>query len=315
LPADTQAVAVFLSEEANLDTELPRLDARSRRAVERLIRARAVSGKAKELAFDIVDSGEESAGRVYVVGVGPVAKVDAEKLRRAAGQLARALRKHRIASVAVVVPSLEAITPADAADAIATGMLLSRFEFTQYKGSANQAKESGRTEKTPLRATVVPAAEDADAVRSAVDRASVIADGQNIARTVASRPGNDINPPTLAAFAQQLAREAGLGIRLLDEKQMTRLGMGGILAVGSGSANPPRMIVLEHKGPKGRAARGKGQATRRISGAPVPAASSPLLIVGKAITFDTGGISIKPAEKMGEMVYDKCGGMAVLGLM
>src|SRR6185369_15612922 len=88
-----------------------------------------------------------------------------------------------------------------------------------------------------------------------------------------------------------------LKITVLDEKRMTSLGIGGILAVGSGSASPPRMIALEHR------------PTRSPNG------SKPLLVVGKSITFDTGGISIKPADKMGEMIFDKCGGMAVLGLM
>ena len=95
-----------------------------------------------------------------------------------------------------------------------------------------------------------------------------------------------------------MAKEVGLTCRVLDESQMAKLGMGGILAVGGGSTQtPPRMIVLEHR-PKA--------AKKNIK---------PLLIVGKAITFDTGGISIKPAEKMGKMIFDKCGGMAVLGAM
>jgi leucyl aminopeptidase len=139
-------------------------------------------------------------------------------------------------------------------------------------------------------------------VRTAVERARVICEGQNFCRTIASRPGNDINPPTLAKVAQQLAKEAGLTIRVLDEREMARLRMGGILGVGQGSANPPRMVVLEHRG---------GRATSKGK----KSAGQPLLVVGKSITFDTGGISIKPAEKMGDMIYDKCGGMAVLGLM
>ncbi len=96
-----------------------------------------------------------------------------------------------------------------------------------------------------------------------------------------------------------------MNCRILDEKEMARLGMGGILAVGAGSiATPPRMIVLEYDGSK-KKSRGKN----------ARAANKPLLVVGKAITFDSGGISIKPAEKMGKMIFDKCGGMAVLGLM
>lgn len=311
-PPAVRAVAVFLSEGADLDVELRGLDLTTRRAVERLIRAEAIAGKMKELAFDITGAGEESPRRVYVVGVGPGAKVNPEKLRCAAGQLTRALRKHRIGSVAVLLSALEAITAVDAADAIVTGLLLAQFEFTQYKGSARRESNQRNDTTTPLRVVIVPAAGDADAVRSAVNRARAIADGQNVARTVASRPGNDINPATLASVAQQLAREVGLAVRVLDEKQMARLGMGGILAVGSGSANPPRLIVLEHRG---HGTKGKGVAKRNASRSAVAAASSPLLIVGKAITFDTGGISIKPAEKMGEMVYDKCGAMAVLGMM
>src|SRR5205814_7487653 len=136
--------------------------------------------------------------------------------------------------------------------------------------------------------------------KQALARARIVCDGQNLARTIASRPGNEINPLSLAKVAQAIAREVGLGCRVLDEKELKRLGMGGLLAVGSGSPNPPRLIALEHKGP---VKKGMG------------AFSRPLLVIGKSITFDTGGISIKPAEKMGDMIYDKCGGMAVLGLM
>ena len=153
------------------------------------------------------------------------------------------------------------------------------------------------------------------AAKQGAARARIICDGQNFARTIASRPGNDINPPSLAKIAQEMAKEVGLGSRVLDEKQMKQLGMGGILAVGEASATPPRMIVLEHRG--GRES-GIGN---RVSGKKVirPDTRHPtpdtLLVVGKAITFDTGGVSIKPADKMGRMIFDKCGGMAVLGFM
>jgi leucyl aminopeptidase len=101
-----------------------------------------------------------------------------------------------------------------------------------------------------------------------------------------------------------LARELGLSIKVLDEKQMKKLGMGGILAVGSGSATPPRMIALEYRPKAGLGYLPKGAKPIR-----------PLLVVGKGITFDSGGISIKPADKMGRMVYDKSGAVNVLGIM
>jgi leucyl aminopeptidase len=139
-------------------------------------------------------------------------------------------------------------------------------------------------------------------------------DAQNYARTIANRPGNEINPPKLADVARKMCKDLGLQCKVMDEKEMKRRGMGGILAVGAGSnATPPRMIVMEYA-PRGSRPRVQGSGKKagrngRKSGA------KPLLVVGKAITFDSGGISIKPAEKMGRMVYDKCGAMAVLGLM
>src|SRR5437764_2711 len=81
--------------------------------------------------------------------------------------------------------------------------------------------------------------------KQALERARIVCDGQNLARTIASRPGNEINPPSLAKVAQGIAREVGLSCRVLDEKELKRLGMGGLLAVGSGSPNPPRLIALE----------------------------------------------------------------------
>jgi leucyl aminopeptidase len=223
--------------------------------------------------------------------------------------LAKALRKHRIARVAIKLPAtVETVTPAAAADAVVTGIMLARFRFQEFKGSAGNAKKKdAEDDDRALDVTIVSA--DA-AVRNAVERACLVAEGQNFARTIASRPGNVINPPSLAKIAQELAREVGLQVRVMDEKEMTRLGMGGILAVGQGSANPPRMIVLEHK-PRGGGGGGGGNEKRKTKSEK----RQTILVVGKSITFDTGGISIKNADKMGDMIFDKCGGMAVLGLM
>src|SRR5262249_40333195 len=189
--------------------------------IERLLSAKVIRGKAKEIAFDLVDAGEGKHRRVYAVGVGPEEKVTAETIRQSAGVLAKALRKHRIRRVAVKLPQVESLTPAAVADAIATGILLARFRFGEYKGTANKKKD-GEEDTTPLEVTILS---NDRAVTAAVERARVIAEGQNFARTIASRPGNNINPPTLANTAQQLAREVGLKIRVLDEKQMAKLGM------------------------------------------------------------------------------------------
>ena len=299
-PANAEAVVVFVAEGAGEPAGVKPLERLSRdesAAVRRLFDSGVARGKAREVVFDIV-GGPGGGGRyrrVIVAGLGKPEKVSAESVRQAAGAVTRALRKHRLARVAVVPPAVEAVAPEAGAEAVVTGILLAAFDYREYKGAAK--KKSDDEKPRPLDVTVVG---NAGVLRAPVERARVVAEAQNFARTIASRPGNDINPVTLAKVAQGLAREVGLGVRILDEKQMARLGMGGILAVGSGSiATPPRMIVLEHQPRAGKRA----------------SQVSPLLVVGKAITFDTGGISIKPAEKMGKMIYDKCGGMTVLGLM
>lgn len=204
-----------------------------------------------------------------------------EVARKAAGSLIKALRKHKIASVAV-------LPPATFTEPFVVGLMLAGFDYREYKGTATKKKDGSPAK--PLTITVM------SADRKGFNRGVAIATGQNFARTIASRPGNDINPPSLAKVVAAMAKEVGLGYRVLDEKQMAKLGMGGILAVGAANkSTPPRMIVLEWKGTKKN--------------------TKPLLAVGKAITFDTGGISIKPAAAMGRMIYDKCGGMAVLGFM
>jgi leucyl aminopeptidase len=304
-PSDADAVVVFLTDDAKDVPAMPAVSEAERAAIKRLFASGVAKGKAKEVVFDVVETGKGRFRRVIVAGLGRPDKVTAETIRQSAGAVTRALRKHRLQRAAVVSPMLATVEPAVGADAVVTGMLLTSFDYREYKGAAAKKKDEDANDKPPrLDLTIVG---DGRELRTTVDRARIVAEGQNFARTIASRPGNDINPPTLAKVAQDLAREVGLDVRVLDEKQMAKLGMGGILAVGAGSiATPPRMIVLQHRpgGIKaGRAATRAGQK------------QPPLLVVGKAVTFDTGGISIKSAEKMGKMIYDKCGGMTVLGLM
>jgi len=194
----------------------------------------------------------------------------------------------------VIVPPVLRDTQASGARSTVTGFLLASFDYQEYRGSGRKEEDEDRPGQ--INVTFLAMQASMKQVRELVECGRIIANSQNFARTIAERPGNDINPLTLAKVAQQMAKEVGLKCRVLDEKQMKKLGMGGILAVGAGSSKtPPRLIVLEHNRAKKK--------------------SAPLLIVGKAITFDTGGISIKPAEKMGKMIFDKCGGMTTLGVM
>jgi len=137
--------------------------------------------------------------------------------------------------------------------------------------------------------------------RAAARTGVILAESQNLARQLSNEPANALPPAALALAAQRVARETGLRVRVLDVAELKRRKMGGILAVGAGSANPPRLIVLEH----GRAGR-KPRGGRR---------QDTICLIGKGITFDSGGISIKPSAGMEEMKHDMSGAAAVLGAL
>jgi leucyl aminopeptidase len=150
----------------------------------------------------------------------------------------------------------------------------------------------------------LPAGADHAEVRGALQRVEVVVEATNYTRGLANLPGNVVFPSALAEEATRMAEECGLECTVLDKPSLTRRGFGGLLAVGGGSSHDPRLIMLRYAGSakRGNPRGGKG-------------AQGPVVFVGKAITFDSGGISIKPSERMEDMKFDKCGGVAVLGIM
>jgi leucyl aminopeptidase len=319
IPAKASALAV-LSRKGASPQGVNQLPPATRAAVDALVAADAISGKAHEIVGQVVT--EPATHRVLVAGLGPATDADnLQPFREAGAALAKYARRQKLDTIALVVPDAASnnVPPTDnVIEALALGFLLGSFQFREFKGSVAKRADADKPRASRL-ILVVPTA--AASAKAALERARILADGQNLARTIASRPGNEINPPTLAKVAQEVARDAGLGFRVLDEKELQRLGMGGLLAVGGGSPSPPRLIALEHKGSgvrvqgSAKTKTGTKRANASSSLNPEPQTLNPLLIVGKSITFDTGGISIKPADKMGEMIYDKSGGMTVLGLM
>jgi leucyl aminopeptidase len=319
-PATAEATAVFVHKETRSGAAYSSLPMAEQNVLTGLLSSGVVRGKSNEVVVQLIEGPKPR--RLIVVGLGAEKKFSKECLREAGAALAKAARKGRIKSVAVLPPEIPHDLPAVPGQAslaggavagiaaLAEGILVGSFDYEEYRGTAKKA--SDKDAPGPVSISLVIGNENEKQVRAAVDRARIIAEGQNFARTIASRPGNNINPPSLAKVAQELAKEIGITCRVLDEKEMKRLGMGGILAVGAGSVNtPPRMIVLEYRAP---GARGQGSGKGR-KGAATATNAGPLLVVGKSITFDSGGISIKPADRMGRMIYDKSGGMAVLGLM
>ena len=222
--------------------------------------------------------------RVLLVGLGKATDFNSEKLRRATGL---ALKKLRDAGLESAAARLNPETP-EAAAAVAEAAVLALYKFTEFKPP---------TDAVALRSLTICISPKADlpAFKKAVHRAQLIAEASNYARSIGNLPGNVVYPATLADRARALADECGLKCTVLDKKALEKGGFGGLLAVGGGSAREPHLIVLEYHGS------GKNQ--------------KPVALVGKAITFDTGGISLKHAERMDEMKFDKCGGCAVLGIL
>jgi leucyl aminopeptidase len=223
----------------------------------------------------------ERSEKVIYAGLGERSQLDAAAVRQSSA--AASLHLRRISARKVVLFLEEWVEYSGAA---VEGLILGNYRFETFRPS--------KTEPLTEVVLLVPK-DDVQSVRKSVALAQPIAESVNEAREIANTPGNLLYPETLAKAARELGARHGLKCRVLEEKHLCSGGFGGILAVGQGSARGPRLIALEHL---------KGAKNER-----------PLLIVGKAITFDTGGISIKPAAGMEEMVYDKCGGTAVLGAM
>lgn len=218
-----------------------------------------------------------------IVSLGPKEKINLETFRRAGGALAKWITRNRVTEAAIETASFaDHELPADQiAFALAEGLLLGSFRFDKHKSKKDE----------PVRAAVYFLDE---ALQPPVEQAAILCEATNLARALAREPANVLNPVSLAERVQELAAEAGLKCTVMDEKQLAEIGAGAIVAVGQGSLTPSRLIVLEYQPPAGSAA-------------------APVALVGKAITFDTGGYSIKTTEGMVGMKYDKCGAMAVLG--
>ena len=231
------------------------------------------------------------AKRVLLLGIGDAAKLDSDALRQLAGRCVREASRRKAGRVALLAPEA---AKDGAVQALAEGALLASYRFGDYRKTGDDTP--GRVAALSLLLARGAAVADA---RKAAQVGIAIAESQNLARRLSDLPANALPPEALAAEVRKLGRELGLRVRVLDVAAMKKLGMGGILAVGAGSANPPRLIALEYQPPgkKGRAAR------------------KPVALVGKGITFDSGGISIKPSAGMDEMKHDMSGAAAVIGTL
>ncbi|MEP7043300.1 MAG: leucyl aminopeptidase [Dokdonella sp.] len=287
--AATPCIVVGLYEDRVLTSAAARVDDKSGGAIKRLIDSGDATGKpgSTTLLFDVANI---AATRVLVVGLGEQKKFDAAGFNRAATDAARVLKTLPIDAAISYLADVD-VPGRDAAWKLRTAALAADQQAYRYTATF-KPKEAAKTPQLDAIAFAAPT-KDAKAERALIE-AGAIANGVRFARELGNLPPNVCNPAWIATQAKQIAdAHAGVTLEVLEREDMQKLGMGSLLGVARGSANPPKLIVLQWQGKDDK--------------------SKPYVLVGKGITFDSGGISLKPGAGMEEMKFDMCGAAGVLG--
>ncbi|MEO7062719.1 MAG: leucyl aminopeptidase [Dokdonella sp.] len=287
--ATTPCLVVGLYEGHELSRAAARIDEKSGGAIKCLIESGDATGKpgSSTLLFGVA---HVAAARVLVVGLGEQKKFDSAAFHRTANDSARALKNLPIEAALSTLTEID-VPGRDMAWKLRAAALAADQQMYRYKATF-KPKE---TAKPPQLASIAFSAPANDAAsQRALTEAAAIAKGVRFARELGNLPPNICNPAWIAAQAKQIADDhAGVTLEVLEAEDMRKLGMGSLLGVSQGSANPPKLIVLRWQG-----------------GAE---SAKPYALVGKGITFDSGGISLKPGAGMEEMKFDMCGGAGMLG--
>jgi leucyl aminopeptidase len=257
-------------------------------ALTQLIKQGDIKGKLNEVTL-IHSLGRLPAPRIAVVGLGKKKELDTNKIRGATAETCRYLRGKGAATLASGIPGggINNIKAEDAAQAMTEGAALGLYTFRRHITK----KEDKLGEIKNL--TII--GKEKRGLEKAIEKGRIIAEAANWARDMVNEPSNFKTPENLAGAARRLAREYGLKVEVFEKEKIKELGMGGLLGVAQGSQQPPRFIVLSYQ----------DSTSKGID----------LALVGKGITFDSGGISLKPSERMDEMKDDMAGGASVLATL
>jgi len=283
------AIVVFIAADKQEFTSVTKALIAEIPHVQPLITSGDFAGKRNTVAVAYTGSAA-SAPRIILAGLGDRSDVTVESLRRAAAAATRRAAQLKCRHVALELPVVKGISTEETAQAVTEGSVLSQYAFDKYK---TESKENGGL---VTKFTVYSSDKGLQkGLKAGVDTATIIAEGVTIARDLANAPNNEIYPESLAKRATEIGRKAGFTTTVLDKRRIQALKMGGLLGVNKGSERPPTFIIMEYmKGPK---------------------SEKPIVLVGKGVTFDTGGISIKPAAGMSDMKGDMHGAASVIGTM
>jgi leucyl aminopeptidase len=287
--ADAAVVSYFEGMERP-DGDTAAVDKALEGAISQLVEQGEIKGKLNEITL-VHSLGRLPASRVVIVGLGKKSELSANRVRGAFAEACRWLRQRGVATVATVVhgAGADGISLESAAQAITEGARLGTYAFRRYVTK----KENDFVEIKQL--LISAGEEDKPLIDQAIARGNILSEAVNWARDLVNEPANYMTPSQMAEAARQLAQSYGLKVEVLERDQMLKAGMGALLGVAQGSQQPPKLIILNYK----------GRDTDEID----------MALVGKGITFDSGGISIKPSEGMADMKGDMAGGAAVMAAL
>ncbi|BCB05456.1 leucyl aminopeptidase [Bacillus sp. KH172YL63] len=286
---DHQCLVVGIYNQPTFEGELKELDHAFEGYLTQLVKDGDISSKAKKVS-KVHTFGKIGAKRILFVGLGKQKELTFDRLKEALGVASKSIKGMKVSSFAVALDTFvsEDMTSTDAAHAFTEAFTMSTYEFHGYKKKSNEPE-------VHVEAIDFFTQSDSKEVETALHIGSAFGSGVNSARTLVNMPGNLLTSTKLAEYALELAKKYDFEVEILDKEEMEHLGMGALLAVNQGSVEPPKMIVLKYSGK---------DEWKDVIG-----------LVGKGITFDTGGYSIKPKDGIVGMKTDMGGAAAVLGAM
>jgi len=289
IEADAVITGIY-EETESPDGELAAIDKALDNTVTKLIKKGEIKGKSGEITA-IHSMGKLPVNKIIIAGLGKKEGLNADRIRGTFAEVCRFLRSKNDSNITAIAPGigLNGITAETSAQSIAEGAVLGLYQFRKHQTSE---PETGEIKKLTI---VNPDADMLSALTQGCSKGKIMAEAANLARDMANEPANFMTPSDMAAAATDIAGKYGLALEVLEKEQMKELGMGALLGVAQGSHQPPKFIIMNYKGSDKE--------------------DIDIALVGKGITFDSGGISIKPSQGMGDMKGDMAGGAAVLGAM
>jgi len=277
----TQILCGFVLENSNKVLGINKFDTKISAAINQSLKD--MEGKLGKINI-IPVPGKNPAQRILLAGLGKKENLTNDTIRLVSGKIAQKARELKLKEFSVITPPSFVADQVSSVSQIIEGSKIALYKFDKFK--------TKKVNNSPNLTIIVS---KSNKISHAIKTAEIIADGVIFTKSIANLPPNECTPTTLANFAKIISKKNKMKCSIISESELKKKGFGGISAVGQGSKNESKLIILEHNhGPKNE---------------------KPIVLVGKAVTFDTGGISLKPGDKMDEMKFDKCGGCTVIGIM